>query len=76
MLCEKYQVNGQTAFSLLRKNERFDVGLMTSLADDEIERMRFSRVDGLPAEIEKAARGTSGYIIPNGAKLNFKVSLS
>ncbi|MEP6945843.1 MAG: nickel-dependent lactate racemase [Acidobacteriota bacterium] len=73
-LCEKYQVNGQTAHSLLRKNERFDVGVVTSLPSDMIRKMRFRPVDSLSSEIEKAARNASGYIIPNGAKLNFNFS--
>ena len=66
-LCEKYQVNGQTAFSLLQKTERFEVHLVSSLAADTATKMRF-----LPAtadDIIKAARESSGYIIPGGAKV-------
>lgn len=73
-LCKKYQVNGQTAFSLLRKNELFNVGIITSLSLDAIAKMRFRQVDDLSAEITKAAHGASGYIIANGAKMDFKVS--
>lgn len=73
-LCEKYQVNGQTAFSLLQKTERFDVAITSSLPDDVIGKMRFRRAGNLAAEIEKAARTTNGYIIPNGAKLNFRLT--
>lgn len=73
-LCEKYQVNGQTAFSLLQKTERFDVAIMTSLSDDVTGKMRFRRARGVAEEIEKAARESNGYIIPNGAKLNFRLT--
>jgi nickel-dependent lactate racemase len=73
-LCEKYQVNGQTAFSLLQKTERFDVAIMTSLSDDVVGKMRFRQASGVAEEIEKAARTSSGYIIPNGAKLNFRLT--
>ncbi len=73
-LCKKYQVNGQTAFSLLQKTERFDVAIITSLPDEVIGKMRFRRARGVAEEIEKAARASNGYIIPNGAKLNFRVT--
>lgn len=73
-LCEKYQVNGQTAFSLLQKTERFEIAIVTSLPDDAIGKMRFRRARSVAEEIEKAARASSGYIIPNGAKLNFRVT--
>lgn len=71
-LCEKYQVNGQTAFSLLQKTERFDVGIMTSLSDEMIGKMRFRRVADLENEIEKAA-SKSGYIITNGARSMLRI---
>lgn len=72
-LCEKYQVNGQTAFSLLQKTERFQVGIMTSLPNDTVGKMGFRRVTSLAAEIEKAA-SKSGYIIPGGARTRFTIS--
>ncbi len=73
-LCDKYQVNGQTAFSLLQKTERFDVRIVTSLGDDAIHAMRFWRAVAADLEIGKAARDTSGYIILQGAKLNFQIT--
>ena len=66
-LCEVYQVNGQTAWSLLRKAERFDIRLVSGLDDPTVRRMRLE-----PAEsniIQQVLEGRSkGYIIPFGAK--------
>ena len=36
-LCESYQVNGQTAWNLLRIAEKFDVRIFTSLAETETD---------------------------------------
>ncbi len=69
MLCENYQVNGQTAWSLLNKAERFEVRLMTGLTDEDLSTMKLSRIEKL-AEIGPTK---SGYIIPNGAKVRVKL---
>ena len=63
-LCSKYQVNGQTAWSLLKKTERFDVHIVTSLDQYTTNRMRLKKTDS----IEKILPASNGYIIPNGAK--------
>ena len=65
-LCEKYQVNGQTAWSLLLKTERFDVRILTGLDSTQTEKMRLKKVDRL--DISNLRERSSGYIIPNGAK--------
>lgn len=71
-LCEKYQVNGQTAWSLLRKAERFDIKIMTSLDDTTTQKMRLERIDA--AQFEDILSGAkSGYIFPNGAKFNISL---
>lgn len=72
-LCESYQVNGQTAWSLLRKTESFDVRIMTKLSSSDIEKMRFTLIDSLENAVRKAGRDRTGYIITNGAKLNIKI---
>lgn len=69
-LCEKYKVNGQTAWSLMQKAERFDIHVVTSLADDDLRRMNLSRLDPTPRSWENAIAGRSGYILPAGAKIN------
>ena len=58
-LCEKYQVNGQTAWSLLEKAERFDIQIVTQLEINQTKKMRLTKA---------AIHGSSGYILPNGAK--------
>jgi lactate racemase len=66
-LCEKYQVNGQTAWSLLQKTERFDVRIMTNLPDEAVAAMRMTSISATEIThlIEKAP---SGYVMPDGAK--------
>lgn len=67
MLCEKYQVNGQTAWSLLRKAECFDVRIVTDLPVQKVARTRMTRYDSLAAALaDKVA--VEGYIIPYAAK--------
>lgn len=69
-LVEKYQVNGQTAWSLLEKAERFDVRIISDLNAASSEKMRMKK-----ASVEEAiaiARNTRqpSYIIPNGSKIS------
>lgn len=64
MLCSKYQVNGQTAWSLLKKAERFDVRIVTTLDESTTSRMRLKKT----TSIEDVRPGSNGYIIPGGAK--------
>jgi lactate racemase len=66
-LCEKYQVNGQTAWSLLKNAERFDLRIVTDLPAQNIEPTRMKRYDSLAAALEGLDRHR-GYIIPSGAK--------
>lgn len=65
-LCEKYQVNGQTAWSLLQKAERFDIRLVTSLADETAAAMRLRKVQG--SGLDAFLNGT-GYIMPAASTL-------
>jgi nickel-dependent lactate racemase len=67
-LCEAYQVNGQTAWSLLRKAERFDVRIITAMSDELTGKMRMKKtltLDGLG--------GGEGYLLPNGATNSIKL---
>lgn len=65
-LCEKYQVNGQTAWSLLEKAERFDVRIVTELDEATCEKMRLKKMD---AARLRSLSGSSGYIISAGGKI-------
>ena len=67
-LCEKYQVNGQTAWSLLKKAERFDVRIVTSLAEADVSLMRMKKIE--PELLETRGGGRSGYIIPKASGIN------
>lgn len=67
-LCAKYQVNGQTAWSLLKKAERFDVRIITSLPENETRKMRLQKADSLNEILSKIDESRKGYIIPFGAK--------
>ena len=69
-LCEKFQVNGQTAWSLLRKAERFDVRLISTLPADAAERMRLTPMQSLARAVSKSKKEGRGYILPSGAKIN------
>ena len=67
-LCEKYQVNGQTAWSLLKKAERFDVRIITSLDAATCEKMRLVPMQSLSRAIAKTKADSKGYILPDGSK--------
>ncbi|HKO61426.1 MAG TPA: nickel-dependent lactate racemase [Pyrinomonadaceae bacterium] len=65
-LRKEYEVNGQTAWALLSKAERYNVHLVSTLPDDDVRMMRM-----VPARsIEDALATTdsaSGYIMLRGA---------
>lgn len=66
-LCAEYQVNGQTAWSLLKKCEAFEVRMVTSLDKEDAEKMRIKKCGSLEAALDSLPPG-SGYLLPNGAK--------
>lgn len=67
-LCEKYQVNGQTAWSILTKAERFNISMVTSLDEASVNKMRMKKI----GENEIAAflkdNAAKSYVLPTGAK--------
>lgn len=67
-LCESYQVNGQTAWSVLKKTETFDVRIVTKLSAEATEKMRMVSMQSLDRTIKKAPKEKAGYILPFGAK--------
>jgi nickel-dependent lactate racemase len=63
-----YEVNGQTAWALLTKAERFKVCLFSSLADNDVRRMRVTPLHSV-SEIEQViASHARGYVMPHGAR--------
>ena len=73
-LCAKYQVNGQTAWSLLKKAERFDIKIITSLSENETRKMRLQKINSLDEILSKTDESNKGYIIPLGAKYMIKIN--
>jgi nickel-dependent lactate racemase len=68
-LREAYEVNGQTAWALLTKAERFRVQVVTKLADDDVRRMRMNPVSSIDEALSNIPSNASGYIMPRGAAL-------
>jgi nickel-dependent lactate racemase len=67
-LRSNYEVNGQTAWSLLTKAERYRVHLVSSLAKDDVVRMRMLPAGSLSDALRDAGRNERGYIMPHGAR--------
>jgi nickel-dependent lactate racemase len=68
-LRDAYEVNGQTAWSLLTKAERYRIYLVSRLPDEEVRRMRMIPARSLGDVIDSLDRETKGYIMPRGAAL-------
>lgn len=66
-LREAYEVNGQTAWSLLTKTERFNVRIITNLSEETTRQMRMQRVASLAEVFAEASPHSTGYIMPRGA---------
>src|SRR6185369_13019245 len=65
-LVNGYEVNGQTAWALLTKAERFRVFLISELPRADVQKMRMRPVQTI-AEALAQATGGSGLIMPRGA---------
>src|SRR5688500_12172848 len=61
-----YEVNGQTAWSLLTKAERYRICLVSELREEQVEKMRMVPVRTLAEALDQAGAG-DGYIMPRGA---------
>jgi len=64
-----YEVNGQTAWSLLTKAERYRVFLISKLPDEEVRRMRMTPARSVSDVLESSRGDAEGYILPRGAAL-------
>jgi nickel-dependent lactate racemase len=64
-LVNGYEVNGQTAWALLSKAERFRVCLISELPDDQVRKMRMVPVRTIEEALAQA--GGDGFIMPRGA---------
>lgn len=63
-----YAVNGQTAWTLLDKAERFRVQLVSQLAETDVRRMRLEPARTLTEALARVNPDTHGYIMPQGAR--------
>ena len=67
-LVNGYEVNGQTAWALLTKAERYRVCLISELPGDDVKRMRMIPVRTISEALEGArAASGDGFILPRGA---------
>jgi nickel-dependent lactate racemase len=68
-LRESYAVNGQTAWALLTKAERFNVQLISQLDDADVRRMRITPARTIEDALAQAG-GTDaqGFVMPHGAR--------
>jgi nickel-dependent lactate racemase len=64
-----YEVNGQTAWSLLTKAETYRVFLISNLPDDEVRKMRMTPAASVEAALAGVDRTTSGFVVEHGATL-------
>src|ERR1044072_1626796 len=65
-LVNGYEVNGQTAWALLTKAERYRVCLVSELPADDVRRMRMVPVRTISEALAQAGSG-DGFIMPRGA---------
>lgn len=68
-LREAYEVNGQTAWSLLTKAERHRVFLISSLPDEQVRRMRMTPASTIEEALAQTDYKADGYILPRGASV-------
>lgn len=66
-LRERYAVNGQTAWALLTKAERFRVHLVSRLPDEQVRRMRMTPARTIEEALAKVGGDQDGYVMPHGA---------
>jgi nickel-dependent lactate racemase len=70
-LRESYAVNGQTAWALLTKAERFNVQLVSQLDDADVRRMRMTPARTIEDALAHAGVGNNdaqGFAMPYGAR--------
>jgi nickel-dependent lactate racemase len=64
-----YEVNGQTAWALLTKAERYQIVLVSELDDQDVGKMRMTPARSLPEALQHIDQDREGYILPRGASL-------
>lgn len=64
-----YEVNGQTAWALLTKAEKFRVHMVTGLPRKDVQRMRMIPAESIAGVLATIPPGARGYVMPRGAAL-------
>lgn len=63
-----YEVNGQTAWSLMTKAERYRICLVSELREEQVRKMRMVPVSSIEEALDQTGGGT-GFIMPRGAAI-------
>ncbi|QQS32406.1 MAG: nickel-dependent lactate racemase [Acidobacteriota bacterium] len=71
-LCQKYQVNGQTAWSIREKSERFNILIVSNFDEDSVRSFGFEKIEFSALEQLVGTGGRTGYIVPRAASVNIK----
>lgn len=75
-LREKYEVNGQTAWALMTKAERFRVKIITRIDQEQTKRMRMNAAHSVEEALAAIPETSVGYILPRGAALLPQLNLA
>jgi nickel-dependent lactate racemase len=67
-LRESYAVNGQTAWALLTKAERFDVHLVSQLDAAQVRRMHMTPSQTIEGALARVGGDAQGFVMPHGAR--------
>lgn len=67
-LRDSYEVNGQTAWSLLTKAERYRIYLVSELPDEDVRRLRMIPTRSLNDALDQIGQNQEGYVMPHGAR--------
>lgn len=62
-----YEVNGQTAWALLTKAERYRVLILSTLPDEDVRQMRMTPIRSVDEGLTQLDPEAQGYILPHGA---------
>jgi nickel-dependent lactate racemase len=73
-LRNEYEVNGQTAWALLAKAERYRVCLISQLPDEQVKQMRMTPVRSI-ADALAGGGDAEGFIMPRGAAVLPRIDL-
>lgn len=67
-LYNNYETNGQTAWALANKIERFHVVLVSNLPEDEVKSVGIEPAKDLATAISLIPKNLSGYVIPHACE--------